>query len=138
VIDQLDKIISYVENLGLFIIAFFAFASVLITFNTIRLAIYTAREEISIMRLVGASNPYIRGPFVFEGTLYGVISGFITLAVFYPLTYSLRGATSAFFNADVFAFYISNFGLLFLVLVGCGALLGAISSYLAVRKYLSV
>jgi cell division transport system permease protein len=138
VIDQLSGIIAYVERLGLFIIVIFSVASVLITFNTIRLAIYTAREEISVMRLVGASNPYIRGPFVFEGTLYGVVSGLITLALFYPITLSLREATSAFFNADIFAYYVSNFWLLFLVLVGCGALLGALSSYLAVRKYLSV
>lgn len=138
VIDQLGNVTTYVERFGLIVIIVFALASIAITFNTIRLAIYTAREEISVMRLVGATNMYIRGPFVVEGTAYGVAAAVISLIVFFPLSLALKAATKAMFNADIFSYYVSHFFWFFLVLVVLGALLGAISSFLAVRKYLSV
>ncbi len=138
-IDRLTGIISSAERLGLAIIILFVATSILITFNTIRLAIYTAREEISIMRLVGASNMYIRGPFVFEGILYGLVSGIVTLVFFYPLTLWLGPTTQSFFGSvDIFDYYISNFPLTFLIIVGSGVALGACSSLLAVRRYLKV
>jgi len=138
VITQLDNVTKYVRQFGWFMIFIFSAASILITFNTIRLAIYTAREEISVMRLVGASNMYIRGPFVVEGTLYGVVSGLIALVTFFPLAWLLKDPTQKMFGADIFAHYIGSFPIFFLVLILAGAFLGAVSSFLAVRKYLSV
>lgn len=138
VIEQLSAITVYVERFGIVVSLIFAIASILITFNTIRLAIYTAREEISVMRLVGATNAYIQGPFVVEGTVYGVAAAIISLIVFFPLSLALRGAGEAMFVTDIFGYYISNLLVFFVVLVGVGALLGALSAYLAVRKYLSV
>lgn len=138
VIDQLGNVTTYVERFGLIVIVVFALASIAITFNTIRLAIYTAREEISVMRLVGATNMYIRGPFVVEGTAYGVAAAAISLLVFFPLSFALKTATKAMFNADIFSYYLSHFFWFLLVLVVLGAVLGAVSSFLAVRKYLSV
>ena len=138
VIDQLETLTTYVERFGYAVIILFALASVLITFNTLRLAIYTSREEIGVMRLVGASNTYIRGPFIVEGTLYGLTSSIIALILFFPITYFLRGATLSAFGTDVFALYLSHFVLFLFTLVVAGALLGATSSFLAVRKYLSV
>lgn len=138
VIDQLQRLTTYVKRFGYAIIALFALTSILITFNTLRLAIYTAREEISVMRLVGATNTYIRSPFIVAGTLYGLISSFAALALFFPLAYFLKDATIAAFNTDIFAFYVSQFIVFFFTLLIAGALLGALSSYLAVRKYLSV
>lgn len=138
VIDQLQSVTSYVERFGWGTIAIFVLASILITFNTIRLAIYTAREEIAVMRLVGASNMYIRGPFVVEGTLYGIVSALIALLVFFPIAWLLRGPTETLLGADVLSYYISHFWLFLLVLLFSGAFLGATSSFLAVRKYLSV
>jgi cell division transport system permease protein len=138
VIERLERIASYAELFGYIVIALFAAASVLITFNTIRLAIYTAREEISVMRLVGASNGYIRGPFIVEGTLYGVIAGIVTLVLFFILTFLARASTVEAFGIDILDMYLGGFLGFFIVLVGSGALLGALSSFLAVRKYLSV
>ncbi len=138
VIDQLENVTRYVQRFGWFTILIFATASILITFNTIRLAIYTAREEISVMRLVGASNTYIRGPFVIEGTLYGIVSGMLSLVILFPLAWLLRHPIQLMFGSDIFANYLTTFPLYLLVLVASGAFLGAISSYLAVRKYLSV
>lgn len=138
VIDQLERLTTYIERFGYVVIVLFALASIMITFNTLRLAIYTAREEISVMRLMGASNGYIRGPFMVEGVLYGIISGVIALAIFFPLTFLLRDATVNAFGADIFSLYLGQLFLFVIILIGIGAILGAISSFLAVRKYLSV
>lgn len=138
VIDQLERLTTYVQRFGYVVIFLFALASIMITFNTLRLAIYTAREEISVMRLMGASNGYIRGPFIVEGVLYGIISGVIALALFFPLTFLLRDATVNTLGVDIFSLYLGQLFLFVLTLIGIGALLGAISSFLAVRKYLSV
>jgi len=138
IIDQLDRIITFVERLGWFVILLFSVASIMITFNTVRLAIYTAREEISVMRLVGASNQYIRGPFIVEGALYGVLSGVITLILLFPITLLLRSGVEVALSVDIFALYMSQFLLFTVVLIGAGAVLGTISTFLAVRKYLSV
>ena len=138
VIERLERIADYTQWFGYAVIAIFALASVLITFNTIRLAIYTAREEISVMRLVGASNGYIRGPFIVEGTIYGAIAGLVALILFFIITFAMRTATVEAFNVDIFDLYLSQFLMFFLTLVVSGAALGAVSSYLAVRKYLSV
>jgi cell division transport system permease protein len=136
-INRLDQIIESSEKFGLSVTVVLVIASILITFNTIRLAIYTSREEIAVMQLVGASNAYIRGPFVVEGILYGIVSAIITLILFYPLTYWLGPITQNFFGSmNLFTYYISNFGQISLLIVGAGIALGAVSSYLAVKKYL--
>jgi len=138
-IDRLSRIIDSAERFGIGIIIFLLIASIMITFNTIRLAIYTARDEISVMKLVGAGNWYVRGPFVFEGVLYGVVAGILTLILFYPLTLWLGPLTEGFFNdINIFQYYLDNFGQIFLIIMGTGVVLGAISSYLAVRRYLRV
>jgi len=139
VIEKLSEIIDSAENLGFAISAVLVVLSLIITFNTIRLAIYTAREEISVMRLVGAGTSYVRGPFVVEGVMYGVVAAIIVLIIFYPITLWLGPFTERFFGAiNIFDYYVGNFGQMFLVVLGSGILLGALSSYLAVRRYLSV
>jgi cell division transport system permease protein len=136
-IDKLSTIVDSLETFGLIITFILIIISIIITFNTIRLAIYTSREEISVMRLVGASNTYIRGPFVFEGIMYGVLSAIITLIIFYPLTIWVTPVTEGFFsNVNLVSYYISNFAEIFFIILGAGVALGAISSYLAVKKYL--
>ena len=83
--------------------------SILIIFNTIRLAIYTSREEISVMKLVGAGNFYVRGPFVVEGIMYGISSALIALILFYPVTIWMAPLTENFWRANVFNYYVNNF-----------------------------
>jgi len=137
-IDKLGNIMNAAENFGFALTVTLIVATVIITFNTIRLAIYSAREEIAVMRLVGASNMYIRGPFMFEGMMYGFIAGVITLVIFYPLTWWLGPFTESFFgDINLFRYYIGEFLYMFAVVVGGGIVLGALSSYLAVRKYLN-
>ena len=137
-IDTLTKIIEAIEQASLVIMVVLIVASVLITFNTIRLAIYTAREEISIMRLVGASNMFIRGPFMLQGVMYGLVAGVFSLLIFYPLLMWIGPVTESFFEFNLFTYFVANFGYIFVVLVGVGVVLGLISSILAVARYLRV
>lgn len=138
-INVLSKIIDSSRKIGFAVTIVLMCISILIIFNTVRLAIYSAREEISVMRLVGASNKYIRGPFIISGVMYGVVAAIVTLAIFYPLTYWLGTATENFFSGiNVYKYYIVHFGEIFGIIMGSGVFLGAVSSYLAVRRYLRV
>src|SRR6185369_7506468 len=86
VIDRLNKILKFVIWFGLALMAVFSLIAILVIFNTITLTIYNRKEEVEIMRLVGATNSYIRGPFVMESILYSIFSTVITgflLVVFF-------------------------------------------------------
>ncbi|MFC1623620.1 cell division protein FtsX [Patescibacteria group bacterium] len=138
VIDRLSKIISSTEKIGFGITLLMVIMSIVITFNTVRLAIYISREEISVMRLVGASNKYVRGPFVVEGAIYGFIASVIALLFFWGLTYYFGDFTQRMFGVNTFDYYADNFINIFTTIVLSGVVLGMVSSYLAVRKYLKV
>lgn len=135
-IDTLTSIIEAIEQASFLVMMVLLIAAILITFNTIRLAIYTAREEISIMRLVGAGNMFIRGPFMLQGIMYGFIAGLLTMAILYPIMIWLGPRTEAFFELNLLTYYTTNFGQIFGILVGIGVTLGLISSILAVARYL--
>ena len=137
VIERLNSITNAVERIGIIIALIFIIASMVIAFNTIRLAIYSAREEIKVMRLVGASNMYVRGPFIVEGARYGILATIITVILFYPVTFYFAQYTQAWLGGvNLFEYYISNFALIFLGLLVTGIFLGILSSFLAVQKYL--
>jgi cell division transport system permease protein len=135
-IDSLTTIINATEQASIIVMAILLLAAILITFNTIRLAIYTSREEIAIMRLVGAGNMYIRGPFMLQGIMYGFLSGILTLLIFYPILIWLGPRTEVFFEINLFNYYLSHFGEIFGILTGIGIILGLVSSAFAVARYL--
>ncbi len=138
-LTRLEKITDSAQRLGFVILIILILTTVAISFSTLRLAIYTSREEIQVMRLVGAGQFYIRAPFMVEGMLYGLFAGMFTLVLFYPLTYWMGTKTENFFGGiNVFSYYISNFPLFFLMIVGTGVVLGAVASFLAVRRYLKI
>lgn len=137
-IDKLTSIINAADQSGKIAMIVLIVSSILISFNTIRLAIYTAREEISIMRLVGASNMFIRGPLILQGVMYGLVAGVLALLIVYPVALYLGPGTEAFFGLNIFNYFVTNFGYLFGVIVGSGILLGTVSSALAVARYLRV
>jgi len=138
-IDTLSRIIDSSDRLGLIIALFFVIISILITFNTVRLAIYTSKEEIAVMRLVGASSRYIKGPFIIVGIIYGLISAAITLILFYPVTYWMGPLTENLGTGmNVFTYYLANFLEITSIVFLAGIMLGAVASYLAVRKYIKL
>ena len=138
-IDALSRIIRSAQTLGFAVTVVLVIISLLIAFNTIRLAIYISREEIGVMRLVGARNSYIRGPFVVSGILYGISAALLTLALFYPLSYYLGGVTANFFSGlNLFRYYLAHFGEFFLIIAGSGIGLGALGSFFATGRYLKV
>lgn len=137
-IETLNSIIKTVERASSIIMIALILAAVLITFNTIRLAIYTAREEIAIMRLVGASNMFIRGPFLLQGVMYGFIAGILALLIWYPIMVWLGPRTEAFFEFNLFTYFVNDFSYIFGVMVGVGIFLGFVSSTLAIARYLRV
>jgi len=138
-INGLTQLINSANKLGLVLILFLIIISICITYNTIRLSIFVSKDEISVMRLVGASRTYIRGPFVVSGAMYGLFSAVITLILFYPITLWMGKVTANFFvGLNVFQYYIANFGQIFCIVVFSGIFIGAFSSYLAARKHLKV
>ena len=138
-IDRLTKIINSADRLGFALTITLALISILIAFNTIRLTIYIAKDEISVMRLVGASTTYIQGPFVIVGIIYGVVAGILTLLLFLPLTYWLGSVTANFFvGFNIFSYYLHNFFELALIILVSGILIGSLSSLLAIRRYLKI
>ena len=138
-VNRLAQITTSAKWIGLIIILIFVLVTVAISFNTLRLTIYSSREEIGVMRLVGAGQWYIRSPFLVEGVMYGFIAGIVTMLLFYPLTWWLGRSTSGFFGGlSVFAYYVDHFAVLFLIIVGSGVVLGLIASYLAVSRYLKI
>lgn len=138
VIDRLSKIINATEKTGLVVSFVLVFVSLAIVFNTIRLAIYISREEISVMRLVGASNKYVRGPFIVEGIIYGVISAVVTLFIFIPITYYTGSFTEKLFGLNLFIYFVDNIFYIFSLILASGIAMGVVSSYMAVRKYLQI
>lgn len=136
-IDALSRIITASNTLGTVLIIFFAFVAVLITFNTVRLAIYVFREEISVMRLVGASEMYIRGPFVTVGIMYGIVSGVLTLLILLPAAYYVGPITVGLGTGfNIWEYLTGNILYIAGIVLGSGIVLGAVSSFLAVKKYL--
>jgi cell division transport system permease protein len=137
IIEKLSDVISAGQKLGGVITILFIFLSVVITFNTIRLAMYISRDEIKVMRLVGASSSYISGPFIVTGILYGIVSSLVTLVVLYPLTLWVGPTTARFFyGINVADYYISHLPQFFLIIFFSSVFIGAISSFIAVKKYL--
>jgi cell division transport system permease protein len=90
------------------------------------------------MRLVGASNMFIRGPFMLQGIMYGFIAGVLALLMFYPILIWLGPRTELFFEFNLFTYFVQNFAYIFAVLIGIGVVLGLVSSVLAVARYLRV
>lgn len=147
IIDRLGRVIPAVEKTGSILAIIFVVVAIIITFNTIRLIIFTAKDEISVMKLVGASNLYIRGPFVVSGIMYGIFSGAVTLVIIAAFAYysdsiilkfaGIQGVQDFSLLVNVFSSYFgSYFPQIFAIIMSSGIILGAVPSYLAVRRYL--
>ncbi|OGF64739.1 hypothetical protein A2661_01485 [Candidatus Giovannonibacteria bacterium RIFCSPHIGHO2_01_FULL_45_24] len=139
VIDKLSALLATSRRAGFAVSLVLAVISLMVAYSTVRLAIYNSRDEISVMQLVGASRPFIRGPFLVEGVIHGVIAAAFTLAVFYPVFWFAGAKTSALFGGfNVFEYFSENIFQIFFILLVSGVLLGVLSAYFAVRRHLKV
>lgn len=137
IIGRLTDLAHTVQRVGIILTIVFVGLSIVITLNTIRMAIYGAREEINVMRLVGAENKYIQGPFMVEGIVSGLFAAVITIIALFPLTLWISKYTVGFFGGlSLVRYYGDNFLQLLLILLVVGILLGALSSLFAIRRYL--
>lgn len=138
-IDTVNGILNKGRTLGFILTLVLIALSVVVTFNTVRLAIYFAREEISVMRLVGASRGHVQGPFIVEGMLYGIVATLLTLVIFLPITYWFGSHMTDFFQGiNLFTYYLTHIYQFIIILVVFGVGVGMLSSFLAARKYLRV
>jgi cell division transport system permease protein len=139
VIDRLNNLVETSQRSGLILTLFLAFLAAIVTFNTIRLAIFSASEQISIMRLVGASNSFIRGPYIVEGIIYGVIAAVASFVIVIPIIQWASPHVSGFIpEADLSSYFSQEFLALLFYQILFGVVLGIISSAIAVSRYLKV
>lgn len=137
-VDRLFTLTSYVRYIGVALVALLIFIAMVFINNTIRLAILARRKEIAIMRLVGASNGFIRGPFLMEGAVHAIIGSLLAVGCLELVrTLMLPKLQSAlmFLNFDL---SLNTFLFIYAVLVGAGLLIGLLGSAFAMRRYLKV
>ena len=136
-IERLGELTRSVQVLGISLTLFLSLIAIIITFNTLRLSIYSQKEEIEIMRLVGAKNSFIRGPFLVQGFLCGLFAAIISFMILTIVLFIFnKQLTTLFIGFDSLAFFKNNVFWVILLQLFVGAGLGLISSYFAVRKYL--
>lgn len=139
IVNQIFTITENIKKAGIAVSIILAIIAVLVAFNTVRLAIYSSREEIRIQKLVGASNWFTRGPFLSQGLISGIFAALFSLLFTYAILYFFSQKFEFFLSGfDVMNYFLSNLSTLILIQFATGAALGVISSYIAVRKYLEV
>ena len=138
-IDRLSNIIKVMRESGLLASLIFGFIAFLVAFNTVRLAIYSSREEVTVMKLVGASNRFVRGPFIVEGALHGILASAFSFMVVIPGISFLGPKLFDFLpEVNLVSYFSGNFWALLIFQTILGVALGVFSSWVAVRKYLKV
>lgn len=142
-IDNITRATHFFQQAGIAGIIVFMIISALIIFNTIRMAIFNRRDELIIMRLLGASTSYIRGPFVVETMLYGataaVVSLLICAAIFKVASSTLQASSLGLLDIGYSNNYFSShLWSIFVLQVGAGIIIGAASSMYATRRYLKL
>ncbi len=140
VIEKLSKILRITREAGIALAIVFGLIAVLVIFNTIRLTIYNRKEEVEIMKLVGATNWYIRWPFIIESVFYGITASVITLLLMIPVFQYALPKVGGYLGISGSAQSILPFGigLLFVWQLAIALILGIFSSLFAIRKYLKV
>jgi len=139
VIERIYTLLAVFNKAGIVLFIVLTLIAVLVAFNTIRLAIYNSREEIKIQRLVGASNWFIKGPFLVQGAISGLIAALLCLLFFTLLTLALNKEIAYLFSGfGLFHFFLERFWLVVLIQISTGIGLSIISAYWAVKKYLKI
>lgn len=139
-IANIGRWVDFAERLGFVMGIILVTISSLIVFNTIRMAIFNRKEEIEMMKLIGADKAFIRGPFVVEAVVYGFIAAIIATGLVLISVFAVRDKLEEYgivlgSTIDTMTLYI---GLVLLAMIATGALIGIISSLFATRKYLKI
>ncbi|WKZ24571.1 MAG: permease-like cell division protein FtsX [Patescibacteria group bacterium] len=140
-LDKINSITGRISEAGLVISLIFAAITLLVLYNTIRVAIYTHRQEIGVMRLVGASAWFIRAPFLISGLLYTLLGMIIASGLFYFFLTLLQPYLETFFleyDFNIIAYFVANFPTFFAVQFIIAALVNMAASLVAVRKYSNI
>ncbi|MAU34279.1 hypothetical protein CL689_00380 [Candidatus Saccharibacteria bacterium] len=137
-IENIGRTVNFAQQVGIGLSIVFVVVSMLIIFNTIRMAIFNRREEIQMMKLIGAERSFIRGPFLVEAIVYGFFAAIVASALGYGLLYGAAPTLAAFEinvqpTIDFMTFYA---GFIVLAMIVIGAIIGVVSSLLATRRYL--
>ena len=140
VIEKLSRILSTVKKVGITLAAIFAFIAILVIFNTIRLTIFNRKEEVEIMKLVGATNWYIRVPFIIEIVITSVVAVIITTLLILPLLHYITPKIDYYLGIDPTqgTVIFLRYSYLVLLQLGVALALGILSSLIAIRRYLRV
>ena len=139
-IENIGRWANFAQRAGLAASILFVVISSLIVFNTIRMAIFNRKDEIEMMKLIGAEKSFIRGPFLVEAVVYGCIAAVLAttigVSLFVAASEKLQSYGIATANTtNTLTMYL---GVVLLVMIGFGALIGVISSALATRRYLKI
>ena len=139
-LETIGKAVDFAQNVGIGASAVFVAMSMLIIFNTIRMAIFNRREEIQMMKLIGAEKSFIRGPFVVEAIVYGFFAALIATGLGYVFLFFAAPALTEYqINvAPTLAFMTYYAGFVLLGMIAIGALIGIVSSLMATRRYLKL
>jgi len=140
-IDKVAHATDILRRVGILAVAIFGIISVLIIFNTIQMAIFNRRDELQIMRLLGASTWFIRGPFVVESIVYGILSAVASMliinGIFVTASSSLQATSFGLLDISYSQSYFQMYYWRFLIMqLTLGILIGAASSVIATRRYL--
>ncbi|MBC7459421.1 ABC transporter permease [Candidatus Saccharibacteria bacterium] len=137
-LESISRAVDFAQKVGIGASIVFVAISTLIIFNTIRMAIFNRREEIQMMKLIGAERSFIRGPFVVEAVVYGFFAAIIASGLGYALLYFAAPSLLSYGinlqpTLDLFTYYAA---FVLLGMIAIGALIGIVSSLMATRRYL--
>lgn len=139
VIERLSLLTETLQKGILVLSVVLALIAGLVVFNTIRLAIFSSKEEIEIVRLVGASDWFIQGPFVVQGIIVGLFAVFLNLVLLVPLAWFLSAKLNVFLSGfNTLQYFFSNLFVVLLLQLAVGIGIGVVSSIIAIRRYLRV
>lgn len=141
ILNKINNITNRISQVGIFLISIFILTSLLVVYNAIRVAIYTHRQEIEVMRLVGASNFFVFMPYMVSSFIYALFSVLIVISVFYPFLTLLQPYLEVFFigyNINFLNYFVDNFALIFGLQFLIVLFINILASLFAVRKYARV
>lgn len=138
-IEKIYSITSNINTIGFLLGVVLIIIAALVVFNTIKLAIEGSKEEIGTMRIVGASDWFVRGPFIIQGIIYGLIAFLICILISAISAYFLSSKIEVILPGfNMFWYLLTNWWIFVLIQLGFGMAVGAISALIVVKKYLEI